>query len=108
MINARSISNLRPPWQPGTSGNPGGKPTGARNKVTANFLRDLVDLWERRGKEILDKAADKDPVGVMRAILQLIPKQVEATGLFDDMGSDRMQKLIAVLDLALQQDEPAA
>lgn len=43
--------NLRPPWKPGESGNPGGRPKG--RSLTAR-LRELLDRGEINGKPIKD------------------------------------------------------
>jgi hypothetical protein len=76
-------------WQPGKSPNPGGKPTGARNRVTGAFLNDLADVYAEKGKAALTKLVDDDPRTFFKALVALCPKQIDATvnpleGLEDD------------------------
>src|SRR5262245_66046695 len=52
-----NISNLRPPWKPGESGNPNGRPI--RTRLTEQFVADDSDTWSRHGSRILDDMAKK-------------------------------------------------
>jgi hypothetical protein len=40
-------------WLPGTSGNPNGRPLGARTEFSNSFLRDLAASWGQCGPEVL-------------------------------------------------------
>jgi hypothetical protein len=66
---------LRPPWKPGESGNPGGVPRG-KAKLQAGFVNDLAAWWEKEGAKIIPIAAAEDPVGVLRVIASLMPRDV--------------------------------
>lgn len=68
----------QPPWQPGQSGNPAGRPIGARAKLSARFLADVYDLWQRRGPEVLAEMAEKEPGQFARLVAGLIPTQLQA------------------------------
>lgn len=39
-------------FQPGQSGNPGGKAAGARNRISGRFLNDLADDYEQHGAAV--------------------------------------------------------
>ena len=61
--------------------NPGGKPLGARNRLTAQFLAALAEDFEAHGREVIQAMREKDPSGYVRAIVALCPKELEvATG----------------------------
>ena len=45
-VHPKSLANLRPPWEPGRSPNPGGRPRGA--SVIGPFLRDMAEGAEVR------------------------------------------------------------
>lgn len=96
-------ANLRP-YQPGQSGNPGGRPLGARTKLTALFLNRLADDFQEHGKKALVEAREKDPMGYIKAIAALMPKQIEATQPLDDLGDAELIAAIALLRSRLTQD----
>jgi hypothetical protein len=65
------------PFKPGQSGNPRGRPRGARQKLSEQFLAELCEDWLANGRAALDRARDKDPVGYIRVVASLVPKQRE-------------------------------
>ena len=83
------------PFRPGTSGNPGGKPVGARNRITGKFLNDLADHYERHGVDALNRLCAKDPVAYINAIVRLCPSQFEPTDQFEGMSNDALRLLMA-------------
>ncbi len=66
------------PWKPGQSGNPAGRPLGARSKFSLAFYDDLLDVWTEHGKEAMVMTAKKDPATFVRVAASLMPKQVKA------------------------------
>lgn len=86
-----------PPWQPGQSGNPGGKPKAARNRLQGGFLNALADDFDAHGKKAIADAREKDPVGYIKAIASLMPKQVEQSQPLDDLTDAELTAGIALL-----------
>lgn len=70
---------LMPPWKPGQTGNPNGRPTGARQKLTDSFIRDLSAHYAQHGAEIITRVAEQDPVSYMNIVARFIPKETELT-----------------------------
>lgn len=71
------IANLREPWKPGQSGNPAGRPKGARSKLGEAFIDALLADFEANGVQaIIDMRTDKagDYVKVLASIL---PKELD-------------------------------
>lgn len=76
-----------PAWQPGQSGNPAGRPKGARNKLTEAFLdtllADFVEAVEEDktlgAKAIATMRADK-PNEYAKMIASILAKEVEVSG----------------------------
>lgn len=84
-------------YKPGQSGNPGGKPKGARNRLTVAFLNALADDFEAHGKQAIIDARLEDPMGYVKAIGALMPKQVEQTQPLDDLTDAELVAGIALL-----------
>jgi hypothetical protein len=74
----KGIANLRPAWKPGESGNKGGRPKGSRNKLGEQFIADVYDVWQARGREVLESMCDNDPGGFARLVAGILPQKLEA------------------------------
>lgn len=67
------------PFQPGQSGNPAGRPKGARSKLAEDFLRDLLSAWGENGVEALKAASKEKPAEFCKMVAGLMPKDVNVT-----------------------------
>jgi hypothetical protein len=88
---------LAAPFEPGKSGNPGGKPKAARNRLQGSFLNALADDFDAHGKQAIVDARVKDPMGYVKAVAALMPKQVEASQPLEDMTDVELVAAIAWL-----------
>lgn len=70
---------LMPPWKPGQTGNPKGRPVAARQRLTDSFIRDLSAHYAQHGAEIITRVAEEDPVAYMNIVARFIPKETELT-----------------------------
>jgi hypothetical protein len=66
-------------WKPGQSGNPNGRPAGARQSFSAAFLRDLAEVWAEHGKATMLHTAKLNPEVFFATCARLLPKDVELT-----------------------------
>jgi Family of unknown function (DUF5681) len=66
-------------WKPGQSGNPQGRPLGARQSFSAGFLRDLAEVWAEHGKATMLHSAKLKPEVFFATCARLIPKDVQLT-----------------------------
>ena len=67
-------------FKPGQSGNPKGRPKGARNKLSEDFLRVLSDDFGEHGPELIDKLRRESPAQYANVIAKLMPKMMELSG----------------------------
>jgi hypothetical protein len=64
------------PWKKGQSGNPEGVQRGTRHALNQAFLKKLSEDWRKHGDDVIAAAREKDPVGYMRVIASLMPKDL--------------------------------
>jgi len=95
------------PFQPGQSGNPKGRPMGARNRLGTQFLEALEADFNQYGPEAIALVREKKPDVYMRVVADLLPKEaninVEAGEAFvelwrrisDGLGDDLADRLDA-------------
>ena len=65
------------PFRPGQSGNPLGRPRGARDKLGAAFLQALADDFQAHGTKVIAKVRRDHPHDYLKIIATSIPKQVD-------------------------------
>ena len=63
----------------GKSGNPAGRPKGARSKLAEKFWADYYAAWEANGQAALTHVAANDPSTFVRVAASLMPKETEVT-----------------------------
>ena len=98
--------NLRP-IEPGRSGNPGGKPVGARNRLTKAFLNALADDFEQNGKQAIIDCRENKPDAYIKAIAALCPKEVEVKRPLEEMSADELLTAVRALEGFLAAQPPA-
>ena len=71
---AKKLRNLVP-FKPGQSGNPKGRPKGARNRLGTQFLEALEADFNQFGSEAIALVREKKPEVYMRVVADLLPKE---------------------------------
>ena len=66
-------------WQKGESGNPAGRPKGARNLLSESVLKELISHWEDNGRDAIERTCKDQPGAYLRAVLSLVPKDFALT-----------------------------
>jgi hypothetical protein len=74
----RNTAGLRP-WQPGQSGNPAGRPKGAKSEFTEQFWRDIRDAWQTGGADCIKRMMRDMPDKFVVVAASKIPQEVETT-----------------------------
>lgn len=85
------------PFQPGQSGNPGGKPVGSKNRLQADFLREMADDFAEHGREAITVMRTEKPAEYIRAIASLMPKELEITKPLDDVSDEELNAAITAV-----------
>jgi Family of unknown function (DUF5681) len=63
------------PFKPGQSGNPKGRPKGARNRLGTQFLEALETDFNQHGPQAIALVREKKPEVYMRVVADLLPKE---------------------------------
>ena len=111
----RQLAPLREhAFKPGQSGNPRGRPKGARNRLGTQFLEALEADFNQFGPQAIAQVREKKPEVYMRVVADLLPKEaninVEAGEAFvnlwrrisDGLGEELAESLDA------EQEQPAS
>jgi hypothetical protein len=102
----KKLRNLKP-FKPGQSGNPKGRPKGARNRLGAQFLEAMEADFNQFGAQAIALVREKKPEVYVRVVADLLPKEaninIEAGEAFvelwrkisDGLGDDLADRLDA-------------
>lgn len=91
-----NVLNLKP-WPKGVSGNPAGRPKGNRNKLTEAFLEALSDDFEEHGATAIEEARAKDPMGYVKTIASLCPRELDVKRPIEEMTDEELAGAIDAL-----------
>jgi Family of unknown function (DUF5681) len=70
----KKLRNLKP-FKPGQSGNPKGRPKGARNRLGTQVLEALEADFNQHGPQAIAQVREKKPEVYMRVVADLLPKE---------------------------------
>ena len=91
-----------PAWQPGQSGNPGGRPKGSRNKLGEQFIQALQQDFEANGTAAIKTVREERPHEYLKVVASLLPKQIEIKeGAFDGISDEELAALVVAARSAL-------
>jgi hypothetical protein len=60
----------------GQSGNPKGRPKGARSRLGEKFLDNLYDEWEKSGQKALAICAAREPTQFIKVVANVLPREL--------------------------------
>ena len=63
------------PFKPGQSGNPKGRPKGARNRLGTQFLKALEADFNQFGPQAIALVREKKPEVYIKVVADLLPKE---------------------------------
>jgi hypothetical protein len=89
-------------WKPGQSGNPAGRPLGARARISEKLLADIATVWEEQGEAVLRLLAIDDPASLAKIAYGLLPRDIFVTvqdRLPGNLEPDEWATLRRILDI---------
>lgn len=84
-------------FKPGQSGNPGGKPVGARNRLQGDFVAKLAEDFEKHGATAIAACRIKKPADYLRVVASLMPKEVDVRNASDDLTDEDLARIAVAL-----------
>lgn len=98
-MNKQAVSTK---WKPGQSGNPLGRPQGARSKFAEAACADALADWTANGAATLERVRATDPSTYLRVLFSIIPKDIAVlienrTGPMDTAEMQMMRRLVALI-----------
>ncbi len=97
------------PFQPGASGNPAGRPKGAKDKLRCDFIKALTDDFAAHGVEAVTIVRQEQPAQYLKVIAAVLPKEIELrTNALEEMSDDELIAGIAALQRLVAQAEAGA
>lgn len=84
-------------YKKGQSGNPGGKPVGARNRLQGDLMRALSEDFAVHGKTAIIACRTEKPDVYVKVIASLMPRGLEIKQPLDGLTDEELEAGIALL-----------
>jgi hypothetical protein len=98
-----------PPWRPGQSGNPAGRPIGNRNKLNEKFILALHDDFVQHGTKVIEQVRKDKPDVYLKVIASILPRElhVRDRSAFDGMSNEQLDEILGSVRAVLSARTPS-
>lgn len=87
----------------GVSGNPTGRPKGARNKLGEAFIEDMLVDWEANGPAAIVKVRTERPDTYLKVVASILPRDLNVNiNQTDHMTDEQLLERIRTIDAAIR------
>ena len=66
-------------WTKGQSGNPAGRPKGARDQLSQAVYKEMLEDWSKHGLDTIKQVREKRPEIYLQAVIRLVPTTHDLT-----------------------------
>jgi Family of unknown function (DUF5681) len=83
------------PFLPGQSGNPAGRPKGARHKLGEAFIAAMHADFETHGEKVVAQVREEKPDQYLKVIASILPKELTVNaGPLEEMSDDALADIL--------------
>ena len=85
-------------FKPGESGNPAGRPKGARSKLGEEFVQDLLADWKEHGAKVIIDVREDKPDQYLKVVASILPKELNVkVSELDELTDDQLTSQLAFI-----------
>jgi hypothetical protein len=78
-----------PNWDGNRHGRPKGSP---RQQLAREFIEGLQKAWAQHGDSVLERLVDEDPAALLRAMVAILPKELDVNvNKYDAMSDEQLK-----------------
>jgi hypothetical protein len=81
----------------GKSGNPNGRPRGARAKLGEAFLEAMRAAWEDKGEDVIARVIEDRPQDFLKIVAGLLPQQFAVASPETELSDEEMTNALATV-----------
>ena len=91
-------------WQPGQSGNPAGRLSGSRNKLSEEVICALLRDFRQHGQKAVARVRQTQPAAYLKILALLIPREhkVEHSNPLKGLSDEQLEAMVEYLETSLE------